>query len=107
MKRFMQWLVALVGVGALVAGCTAGQPFGPTLRSGCQQAELNSVSVKESLLSAVTDAAVTPERKAALKDCSRQMTATRKACDAAPSAATVDAENTQTAKCKTLVGGAK
>lgn len=102
----MSRLILAALAAALIAGCGAGQPLGPTLRSGCQQAKLDSEQVKKDLAAVVAQPVLTPEqqiRKDALKQCSRDMTETREACDAAPSEALAQAEQAQTAECKAML----
>jgi len=100
MKRFIPFIML-----ALVAGCAAGQPFGPTLRSGCQAEEVAYVGTKQDIIEAVLAADVTPERKADLKACNKRMTAAQDACEAAPSEAAAKAMQAARSACETLLEG--
>lgn len=101
---------------AVLAGCAAGQPFGPTLRSQCQEEELKAEPVLRDLVAEAKDAEalrVNPDaatsqqaeaaaRKDALKECGRKMRSAQDACEANPSVANAKALGARTAECRRL-----
>jgi len=88
-----------------LSACTAGQVFGPSLRSGCQAEELAYDSVQADILIAVTTPGTTPEHKVALQKCNAEAAKRRDACEQNPSLAGAAAMAEQTKTCKTLLTG--
>jgi hypothetical protein len=65
----------------VIAGCSAGQVFGPSVRSSCQEQELAYEDVQPKLLAAATAPDVTVERKTEIKNVDRDYRSARGRCE--------------------------
>lgn len=82
----MYKLLTAALVAATLAGCAAGQMFGPSLRSQCQSEQIAYEAVQPRVQVAVRASDTTPATKAALQSCDAEYQNARSNCQRAATA---------------------